>query len=1305
MPQAPYAEVRVSLDGGAVQTGGITATGGEVVQLSANPAGLVGATQYLWELLNFPPEFTEPSGWDTDGNGNYFSTLQTPPPFTLLGDEYFDKYVLRLTLNGGGPALDRNATAAQIAAKEALVDTRTAISVPHVSGIEQIAAYEGNQFSNKGWVGGLRETVRYLAGLIGGGSTLPAPGTAGNVLTSSGSDWVSGAAGAAAFTTTTAPFTQPAVSANVTAQVASSAGIVVGSDVFVAGGGYYLVASIPDGTHIQLTNRGYSANATPGATIGSAARVSPTGPAGADGADGPPATLYDATEAALTADANLYSAGTIEWRRVGGRNKPFLRGKVALRDHGVRISTNSGATANATSGSTTCTLGSAADFLNGDHVALMHAGATHTMMQPPAFTAQILLGVLGTPGTTTREYCFAWVDEQYGVSQASAVVTILNAPDILSDPYSSDGMGTTGDGSFIRLFPKYVDCEFSFTTNVVLSGIQTGDGIAGGASVTVMCLGQTDPAENGPWVQAAGAWSRPTGFAVSGDLAQGMICRVKRGTLRRLTLWQLATGGPYTLGTTGLSFTQNTAKIGAVWTRTGGAGSWELAGGFTANSYLPGLPVQFIDMGHRPSGNLTGTLPFTTPPASALPRLLRTTIVSGGGTTTLTLANAAVSTVAAQRLVHDNTTPWTNCYAEAVAKDWAIELPEGEWQIWSDILIDGGTRTLAGQGMLRSTIRFGAGYGMTLGDSAANSILRDFQIATVTRSLPAGTMIAVPTEEASVTNYLDTIYHGAGLTIRSNDTTAERVRVQGMYGSGFIIRGSASEGTNANRVKLVDCDASSNYGHGLQTTGPDANICRIGGFNAINNWGEGITDCSFLGCTFEACHVSGSLRRAYSNRDLNTCFSVFKGCYAEAGSNRPVRLKPPGVWIGGDNGVGFDASVVGTVDTGSNSFPRKVITYQSPGTWTASSRRLPEAHILPTVRNGFVYKCVHSVYPGQLTGATEPTWPLTPGATVVDGNITWQNTGKEPALNIELGRWGDSTVLNISEDGAPSAIAHTLEAARSSGYLFWQFVGNVIGHAFRLKGLGSSAVERFAGLLHYPWGFVTGASSSLERAFAFTWGTPSTGTFEKGDTFLDQSTGRVYRPQSSFGLGASAWVANTNYKKGSIVRPTVADGFVYIQTAAVTTANLARSHATTEPTWPSSGSVTDNQCVWTRFGADSGSFGVSVDMLEGGNLTNADVTIQVSQGSKRTLLVPITANRVIRIAATGATKGEALEVVRIGGGNFTLTVKDDVSGTDLYVFPASAASPYPARAADFSFDATNWQGPLTGGGNHTAIVT
>ena len=76
-------------------------------------------------------------------------------------------------------------------------------------------------------------------------------------------------------TTLAANFTQPAVSSNVSATFSSTSLLAAGLGVFIAGGGYYQVVSVTDGTHAVIENLGYSGNATPTSTVTSGGLVLP----------------------------------------------------------------------------------------------------------------------------------------------------------------------------------------------------------------------------------------------------------------------------------------------------------------------------------------------------------------------------------------------------------------------------------------------------------------------------------------------------------------------------------------------------------------------------------------------------------------------------------------------------------------------------------------------------------------------------------------------------------------------------------------------------------------------------------------------------------------------------------------------------------------------------------------------------------------------------------------------------------------------------------------------------------------------
>jgi hypothetical protein len=172
MSTAPYALVRASIAGGAPQTGGITATGGQTCQFSADPAGLAGAYQYLWELLDYPPGYATPAGWTLESDGRLTSTAQTPPVITLDANAArWGKYIPRLTLNGGGPAITKQMSIAQIDAILALTDDETtAVKVLSPNGQHDIGVGEKGQFGGRrGWVADLKTTMRVVEVLLGGG--------------------------------------------------------------------------------------------------------------------------------------------------------------------------------------------------------------------------------------------------------------------------------------------------------------------------------------------------------------------------------------------------------------------------------------------------------------------------------------------------------------------------------------------------------------------------------------------------------------------------------------------------------------------------------------------------------------------------------------------------------------------------------------------------------------------------------------------------------------------------------------------------------------------------------------------------------------------------------------------------------------------------------------------------------------------------------------------------------------------------------------------------------------------------------
>ena len=59
--------------------------------------------------------------------------------------------------------------------------------------------------------------------------------------------------------------------------------------------------------------------------------------------------------------------------------------------------------------------------------------------------------------------------------------------------------------------------------------------------------------------------------------------------------------------------------------------------------------------------------------------------------------------------------------------------------------------------------------------------------------------------------------------------------------------------------------------------------------------------------------------------------------------------------------------------------------------WKAATPYTVNAYIVPSVNNGYYYKCTTDA---AISGVSEPSWPTTANGTVTDGGITWKNSGK-----------------------------------------------------------------------------------------------------------------------------------------------------------------------------------------------------------------------------------------------------------------------------------------------------------------------
>lgn len=103
------------------------------------------------------------------------------------------------------------------------------------------------------------------------------------------------------------------------------------------------------------------------------------------------------------------------------------------------------------------------------------------------------------------------------------------------------------------------------TANIVLSGIQTVDGVLLTADARVLVKDQAQAKDNGIYVvPAGGAWRRAQDADASVEVTPGLFVSVEKGTANGDSVWQLVTDAPIVLGTTALTFEVVAGRTGVV---------------------------------------------------------------------------------------------------------------------------------------------------------------------------------------------------------------------------------------------------------------------------------------------------------------------------------------------------------------------------------------------------------------------------------------------------------------------------------------------------------------------------------------------------------------------------------------------------------------------------------------------------------------------------------------------------------------------------------------------------------------------
>lgn len=188
-------------------------------------------------------------------------------------------------------------------------------------------------------------------------------------------------------------------------------------------------------------------------------------------------------------------------------------------------------------------------------------------------------------------------------------------------------------------------CTVVATSNQTLSGTPTIDGVATAAGSVILCTAQTAGAENGPWVAAAGAWSRPSWYP-SGGTTQAfayITTLVRLGTVYQGSTWRMTTTSAVTIDTTATTWVATPIALGALATIADQTILGNNTGGTAAPVALTAAQTRTVlGLATVATSGSAADLSAGTLSAARLPAMTGDVTASAGSNAT-TIANGAVT--------------------------------------------------------------------------------------------------------------------------------------------------------------------------------------------------------------------------------------------------------------------------------------------------------------------------------------------------------------------------------------------------------------------------------------------------------------------------------------------------------------------------------------------------------------------------------------------------------------------------------------------------------------------------------------
>lgn len=336
---------------------------------------------------------------------------------------------------------------------------------------------------------------------------------------------------------------------------------------------------------------------------------------------------------------------------------------------------NQTTTGTISAGSKSLVLASAIDFKNGQGILILHAGTLNSSLVAPTVNT---VSPQGGSGSTTYSYCVAALDANGGESACSATFTTTAGPSSLG----------TGSNNILQVF------NYIFTAPVGIPAVgyatyqEPSGKILGIMMIPAGCL---------PW---KADYTYPAGFCVVPDTPTGYYYSTPNG------------------GTSG------TAQPAFCTTRFCTTSD---------NSVNWSMQQWHMQDDEQTTWNVAAPpqLPITVAanaPSSPLADSLVTTVSSGSGTTALTLATAAIASVSAGEVLHDDTVAMQNTINAAAAASSQlflgvyegtaprIQIPSGYYNISAALSLT----SLNGQANI-----WGAGYPFIIQNNWSTDILDD----------------------------------------------------------------------------------------------------------------------------------------------------------------------------------------------------------------------------------------------------------------------------------------------------------------------------------------------------------------------------------------------------------------------------------------------------------------------------------------------------------------------------------------------------------------------------------------------------